>query len=904
MRDRPESALARHASQSRFALRATATPGLIVAALWVLLFLAYALQLSLPNNTWRDEKPITRGQLLAQSPSLIDLAAPLPLDASATPQERFFREHSGWKFFPQRFDLLAVAAAILVGAWGAGNLLLRLLKPPGLAAGLERALLAMALGLSALSLAMLLAGLAGWLSRPLLGSLLGIAVVLEVGLRIASRNPKSAIPNPQSAASHSAGTSALAGPILPSPSTGEGSGVGVSSSIVTRSPPHPQPFPREGEKGAATQRRVFSAAWLWLVILLPFLLAMLLGSLLPSVDFDVNEYHFLGPKEYFQNGRIAFLPHNVYTSFPFGTEMLTLFAMVLRDDWYRGALAGKCVLMAFGPLTALGLFAAGRRWFGATAGVLAAMLYLTTPWVYRISTIAYAEGGLSFYLFMALFTVMLAFVPARADELPTTAGASDSPGPGLSIDKHLLLLLAGLFAGSAMACKYPGAVSVVIPLFGAVAWFGMCRPANTNPHQIGTFSPSAPSRGEGWGGGGEHRLTRENTPTPSPVKGGRGRSVDTAGMGEKWTMPAVFALGMLCTIGPWLLKNAAETGNPVYPLLYTVFDGCDWDSQLNQKWRNGHKPPGYALLSQAPTEKGLAFMAVDVAARNDWVNLLLFAFAPVAFLRRDRRQLVMWLWLYVGYLFLTFWLLTHRIDRFWVPMTPVVALLAGIGAMALWEPAGPFRNKLLGRIACIAAFVLVLPVNLLLDVSPIGGYNEFLLDLEIASRDAARITAPEVAYLNERLPAGGKVLAVGDAEMFEARFPVVYNTVFDHSIFEDWCGDESTGASSADKPLRSADEIRRHFADQGITQLYVNWLEILRYRDSYGYTPFVTPARFAELQRIGILGPAWPIPEAVMDVSRLDPRQQKDLSRFAPELISRRDGKDTLTTYQVFDVLP
>ena len=82
---------------------------------------------------------------------------------------------------------------------------------------------------------------------------------------------------------------------------------------------------------------------LLIVAVVPFLVAMLLGSMLPPVDFDVKEYHLQGPKEFFQAGRITMLPHNVYTSFPFLTEMLSLLGMVIRDDWYWGALAGKAV---------------------------------------------------------------------------------------------------------------------------------------------------------------------------------------------------------------------------------------------------------------------------------------------------------------------------------------------------------------------------------------------------------------------------------------------------------------------------------------------------------------------------------------------------------------------------------
>ncbi len=101
--------------------------------------------------------------------------------------------------------------------------------------------------------------------------------------------------------------------------------------------------------------------WLGLAAIVPFVVVMWLGSMSPERDFDVLAYHFEGPKEYFEAGRISFLPHNVYTNFPFFAEMLVLLGMVLRGDWYWGAIVGKAILFAFAPLTALTLYAAGRR---------------------------------------------------------------------------------------------------------------------------------------------------------------------------------------------------------------------------------------------------------------------------------------------------------------------------------------------------------------------------------------------------------------------------------------------------------------------------------------------------------------------------------------------------------------
>ncbi len=56
--------------------------------------------------------------------------------------------------------------------------------------------------------------------------------------------------------------------------------------------------------------------WLWLAA--PFLGALVLSAMMPPFDFDVREYHLQAPKEFYQAGKIGFLPHNVYANMPFG----------------------------------------------------------------------------------------------------------------------------------------------------------------------------------------------------------------------------------------------------------------------------------------------------------------------------------------------------------------------------------------------------------------------------------------------------------------------------------------------------------------------------------------------------------------------------------------------------------
>ena len=129
----------------------------------------------------------------------------------------------------------------------------------------------------------------------------------------------------------------------------------------------------------------------------PFVVVMILGSMLPAIDFDVLEYHLQGPKEYFQAGRIAFLPHNVYTNMPFGVEMLHLLGMEVMGDWWWGGLAGQLLVALFAPAAAMLIAATAYRAGSTRAAWIAAIVYLSTPWIYRLAVIAYVEGPLCFF---------------------------------------------------------------------------------------------------------------------------------------------------------------------------------------------------------------------------------------------------------------------------------------------------------------------------------------------------------------------------------------------------------------------------------------------------------------------------------------------------------------------------
>ena len=106
------------------------------------------------------------------------------------------------------------------------------------------------------------------------------------------------------------------------------------------------------------------------------------------------------------------------------------------------------------------------------------------------------------------------------------------------------LAAAGFYAGLAGACKYTGLVFVAAALFATFAL--TLRPALRSISIRRFLAPIA----------------------------------------------TCYLLGVTLGIGPWLARNTAFTGNPVYPFAYDWFGGRGWSDEQNAKWKAGHNLRG------------------------------------------------------------------------------------------------------------------------------------------------------------------------------------------------------------------------------------------------------------------------------------------------------------------------
>ena len=499
-------------------------------------------------------------------------------------------------------------------------------------------------------------------------------------------------------------------------------------------------------------------------------LCITLGSMLPPWHFDVREYHSQVPKEWFQQGQVSFMPHNVYGNMPQGAAMHAVPGMALLGDWWHGALVGKTVIASCAGLTAAMLFSMGCRFFSPSVGIISAFIYLCTPWPAYVSTAGMIDGVLAFYSLATFYAFLL------------STRQRDALG---------YVFIAGWMAGAAVACKYPALLFIVMPLLAAMAVYEIQRVRQaasqstgdtTLPRQISQRLP--------------HMATR--------------------------FLVATVAIVLAC--GLWFGKNAVLTGNPTYPLLYEVFGGETRTPENAAQWQRAHRTPGGGL-----SFAGLSHSLTKISVKSAYQGVLLVPLAILGLISAWRKPHVLLLFAIICFGLATWWLLTHRLDRFLLPFLPFTALLAGLGACFTY------------RIAWHRFLIVFLGLGFITGVTCITsrscGDTRYLVALADLREDEVLDVDPDYSHMNEahryinhEVPRNNRVMLVGEAQVFPIDRDILYNTCFDDCVMEQMFAGKTRDERLA--ALRAAK----------ISHIYIFWRELERYRapGNYGYSDYVT----------------------------------------------------------------
>jgi hypothetical protein len=553
------------------------------------------------------------------------------------------------------------------------------------------------------------------------------------------------------------------------------------------------------------------------------------GAVLPPLDFDVREYHLQIPKEWYQLGNVSPTPHNIYGNMPLAAESLSLYGMLLtwlEPEWFWGALVGKTIMAMYLPLTAVLLFSAGKRFFASeTVGWIAAVLCMTIPWLIQIGQRGLNENALACYLVCSLYPLAMVALQMQTTGSEQNDESVANVRQPTAKDSCILpyFFLSVCFVGAAVSVKYTAVIFVLLPLLGfwsVLLWW---------------------------------RWTQDRKPDESALT----RFLLAAGL---------LVIAICASAGPWLLKNCLYAGNPVYPLASQLFGDPHRTVDQQLRWNRAHSVPEFSLpqITRAlaiflGTSRGSHPLLLPLVV----VGLVSIRLVPGAVLQW--RNKILCLAGSIGGFALLWFCMTHRLERFLVPIIPMTCLLAAVGAVSI-----DHKNW---RWSLAAVFVISMFVNLVEITTPADSMRDtrFFSSLRYLKDDAAVNPRPNVtrinpahSWLNKHTPAGKRVMLVGDAQPFDLDIqpgllnlkgppnldfqkPIVfYNTCFDDCVLEKMV--EGKTASEKLTTLQT-EEIR---------YVLIHWGELSRYRSdgNYGYSTYVTRERIQhEFIETGIFQP-------------------------------------------------
>lgn len=589
--------------------------------------------------------------------------------------------NSGRLSFADRVIPLVLAAVWLAVANCIGQALTNPIAK--LVSRIERFSLSCLIGLSLLSTGILLLGLVGWLTRT---AVVALVVAELVAAYLVARRTRAA-----------------------------------AQSVVD-----------QNEAVGDVQLTSQIAIWLWrLVPLSVFALALtyILSGLMPAFEFDAVEYHLQGPKEFYQVGQIAFVPHNVYLNMPLGAEMHALAMMVLYGGelgWWFGGMAGKLIIATYSLMAAT--LAAGwvARHFGRTAGWSAAAMLLSAPGSIHVAGCGLIDFAVGAYALASVIGIEI----VRESKLRNTTVLAWS------------MVMVCLLVGAAAACKYTSVVFLVFPAIVAVATilgrqgvrrisigsWGLCLLAFAV-----TIGP--------W-------LGKNTLATGNPVYP---------------LASAVFGRGNLS-------EEQAQRWNRAHRVPASPSGARYGWQAISSSARQATIASEYLPLAVIPLSL-LAVIAIPLADRTvagkgrDWLRHP--AFLPMIF---------------AAWMFVAWFAFTHRIDRFWLPAIPLLVIMAA--SCVHWLTVNGFQS-LAGAITLLGTVF-----GLLISLAGVQADSRWFLSYESLRRDVGSESAPgrlsvTIDWVNNNLSAEARLLLIGQAQAYRFERPIAYATCFNTPPGED-----------------------------------------------------------------------------------------------------------------------
>ena len=511
--------------------------------------------------------------------------------------------------------------------------------------------------------------------------------------------------------------------------------------------------------------------------------ALLIMAGVPPVSRDALTHHLAIPKLYLAHGGLVELPDIPFSYYPMNLDLLYLIPLAFGND-----ILPKYIHLLFGLLTAVLIYRYLKARAGPLWGLCGSLLWLSTPMVARLSAEVYVDLGLGFFSMAALGAILR---------------WSSSP-------RHQLgLVAAGIWCGLALGTKYNALLvlailSLIVPFVYTRIKMGAATVADD--HAAGL------------------QATRREPPAwRAAVSKGRGALVSTA----------VFAAVALTVFSPWMIRNTVLTGNPIYPMMDSVFNSGK--ARATDEWSRTstmvQETSNTLTIRRLVFQESFGYIAllplrIFFEGRDDDPRhfdgrlnpfLLVFLIGAIGSWRAENRRFVTerWVWLAFAALFvlMAFFLAPIRI-RYLLPVVPGFIVLAVMGIYNCRAFIGALRApgaRYAGYLTLAAVVVAMFGLNADYIVKRYHHLEPWDYLRGRITRDAyiakRRPEYPLVQYANTRLAPDASILALF---LGQRRYYFDRDVVFS----EGWIAHAVTHS-------QTPEDIGPHLKSRGITHLMV-----------------------------------------------------------------------------------
>ncbi len=519
--------------------------------------------------------------------------------------------------------------------------------------------------------------------------------------------------------------------------------------------------------GAAVRRwlrRPAGGAFVWAIPAVSLTISVVAASLMPGSlwkpldphPYDVTSYHLQVPREWYEAGRIVPLAHNMFSYFPMNVEV-----QYLLLDHAAGGPRGPWDAMYAAQFVSVG---------------------------YTLLMLLAVAGGVG---------------GGRATSAPSGRPLNGLGGPvaaAVASAVPWVVMLAGVAYVEAGLVLYTAL---------AVGWAMRAIAAGESPAFVRPLVVAGVMAGLACG----VKITAVPMlllAVPVAVVFAVGRSVP----GRRLAVGCgAFVVAGSVVLSPWLIRNVAWAGNPVWPVGMSVLGRGHFTPEQAERFLVAHSP----TAAERPVAARVGVLWRDVLADWEFGYVLLPAGLVAAAVRwRDRQTRLL---VGTAAVMLVVWFgFTHLLPRFGVTLVPVAAVAVGRASAGRRWAAG--LAVAVAGAAC--GWAGVGPVLFAWSASADRGGLFGLADLAAIMADTP--------VLDDAIAHGQQVALVGDAQAFFFQLPMSrlhYRTVFDLPAGVDdpvaaWAGPAAVG---------SPDWL-----------LVINPAEVYRLHTTYRWTPPLPPA--------------------------------------------------------------